>query len=155
MGRMVKTARQHVALPMTGHRKEMTQQGNLAKNLLPFFKREGEMEAPKVICLRLLLLISEQRTEYFILSTTLFSRRTLYHHHHQLNVPVVHLVEIVRENVQKMTDVASRRLDGANETVRKGSVGIMEHSVQVEAAMMALQLKSALVVSIVPHVRKR
>merc|ERR1719232_2075203 len=93
--------------------------------------------------------------EYFILSTTSFYRKIVYQHHHQLNAPVANLVEIVRESVQEMTDVASRRLDGANETVRKGSVGIMEHSVQAEAAMMmVLQLKFALVVSIVPHVRK-
>merc|ERR1711983_115856 len=82
-------------------------------------KRATEMEVAKVTCLTLLVLILEQRTAYFILSTTSFSRRTLYLHRH---APVVQAVEIVRESARPVVDVASRRLDGANEIVRKGLV---------------------------------
>merc|ERR1719420_2436377 len=98
----------------------MTPQVNLVKNPRPFSRRAEEMEAPKVTCLRLLVLILEQTTEFFILSTTSFSRKILYQHHHQLNVQGQKIADHARESARPMMDVASRRLDGANETVRKG-----------------------------------
>jgi len=150
---MDKIARQHVASLTTEHHKEMTPQVNLVKNPQPFFRRAKEMEAPKVICLRLLALILEQRTEFSILSTTSFSRKIPYLHHHQLNVQGQKIVDHARESARPMMDVVSRRLDGANETVRKGSVGIMEQSVKV--VMMMVKQKFALAVSIVLHVNKR
>merc|ERR1712095_255265 len=134
-----------------------TPQVNLVKNPRPFSRRAEEMEAPKVTCLRLLVLILEQTTEFFILSTTSFSRKILYQHHHRLNAPVVQAVEIVRESAQGMMDAASQRLDGANEIVRKGLVGIMEHFAQKTVMMMVMtsQQKYALAASIVLHVRQR
>merc|ERR1711982_163479 len=111
------------------------------------------MEAPKVTCLRLLVLILEQTTEFFILSTTSFSRNILYQHHHQLNVQGQKIADHARESARPMMDVASQRLDGANETVRKGLVGIMEQSVKV--VMMTVKRKFALAVSIVLHAKKR
>merc|ERR1739836_248640 len=52
---------------------------------------------------------------------------------------------------------ASQRLDGANEIVRKGLVGIMEHFAQKTVMMMVMtsQQKYALAASIVLHVRQR
>merc|ERR1719445_808957 len=90
----------------------------------------------------------------FILSTTSFSRRTLYLHRH---APVAQAVEIVRESARPVVDVASRRLDGANEIVRKGLVGITELFAQKTVMMMAMisQQKFALAVSIVLHVKQR
>merc|ERR1740121_364926 len=79
------------------------------------------------------------------------------HHHHlmmiklQVSAPVARLVENVRESVQIMMGVASQKLDGANETVRKGSP--MELPKDVQAAMIQLQ-KSVLVALIVPLVVK-
>merc|ERR1711884_50847 len=101
--------------------------------------------------------ILEQTTEFFILSTTSFSRKILYQHHHRLNAPVVQAVEIERESAQGMMDAASQRLDGANEIVRKGLVGIMEHFAQKTVMMMVMtsQQKYALAASIVLHVRQR
>jgi len=131
---MVKTPKQHVA-SRTDHHKETMRQERMEKNPLPYIKRAKEMEAPKVTCLRLLPLMFKQRTEYFILSTTSFFSQTLYLHHHQLNAQVVRLVENARESARIMKDVAFRRLDGANETVRKGLV-LMEF---VKVAMMILK----------------
>merc|ERR1711902_187731 len=88
------------------------------------------------------------------LSTTSFSRRTLYLHRH---APVVQAVEIVRESARPVVDVASRRLDGANEIVRKGLVGIMELFAQKTVMMMvtiSLQ-KFALAVIIALDASKR
>merc|ERR1712176_96266 len=85
------------------------------------------------------------------------SRKILYQHHHRLNALVVQAVETVRESAQGMMDAASLRLDGANEIVRKGLVGIMEHFAQKTVMMMAMinQQKYALAASIVLHVAQR
>merc|ERR1711982_244793 len=47
-----------------------------------------------------------------------------------VSVPVVQAVEIVRESAQGRMDVASRKLDGANVTAKKGLVRILEHFAQ-------------------------
>merc|ERR1711983_451836 len=81
-------------------------------------------------------------------------RSTVYAH---TNATVDYLVEIVRKSVQIMKGAASRRLDGANETARKGLVGITEHSAQKKVmtmAMISLQ-RFALVVLTVLHAKQR
>merc|ERR1711862_868867 len=70
---------------------------------------------------------------------------------------VVQAVEIVRESAQGRMDVASRKLDGANATVKRGLVRILEHFAQKTVMMMAMisLLKFALAVIIVLDASKR
>jgi|ERR1719343_141728 len=65
----------------------------------------------------------------------------------KINAVVAKLVENARENVKKMTAVAFRKLDGANETVKKGS------PMDVKVVMIRLQ-RYALALLTVFHVRK-
>merc|ERR1719410_1826125 len=64
-----------------------------------------------------------------------------------MNAVVVKVVENAKESVRIMMDVASRKWDGVNETVKKG------FPMDVKAVMIRLQ-RYASVVSIVHHVRK-
>merc|ERR1712241_1588464 len=70
-----------------------------------------------------------------------------------VSVPVVQAVEIVRESAQGRMDVASRKLDGANVTAKKGLVRILEHFAQ-KTVMISLQ-KFALAVIIALDASKR
>merc|ERR1711884_894317 len=71
------------------------------------------------------------------------------------SVPVVQAVEIVRESAQGRMDVASRKLDGANVTAKKGLVRILEHFAQKTVMMMISLQKFALAVIIALDARKR
>jgi len=70
---------------------------------------------------------------------------------HQVSAQAARLVENVRGSVQIMMGVASQKLDGANETVMKGSQKELPKHVQAE---MIQPRKFVLVVSIVTLVRK-
>merc|ERR1740121_1002604 len=83
------------------------------------------------------------------------------HHHHlmminHLSAPVARLVENARGNVRIMMGVASLKLDGANETVRKGSGTLIPAFVIKEQMMtkLANHQKIAAVVPIVSLVNK-
>merc|ERR1739836_219194 len=69
----------------------------------------------------------------------------------------VQAVEIVRESAQGRMDVASRKLDGANVTAKKGLVRIPEHFAQKTVMMMVTisPQKFALAVIIALDARKR
>merc|ERR1711897_34459 len=74
---------------------------------------------------------------------------------HQVSAQVVRLVENVRGNVQIMMGVASQKLDGANETVRKGSGTLIPAYVKAVVEMMINnQQNHAAVLLIVTLVRK-
>jgi len=74
---------------------------------------------------------------------------------HQVSAQVVRLVENVRVNVRIMMGVASQKLDGANETVRKGSGTLIPAYVKaVEEMMINNQQNHAAVLLIVTLVRK-
>merc|ERR1711933_325887 len=93
----------------------------------------------------------------FTSSTMLFYRRIpflvrmLMMIKHQVSAPVARLVESARMNVRIMMGVASQKLDGANETVRKGSGTLRPAYVKV-VEMMGQQ-KYAAVVLIVSLVK--
>merc|ERR1711933_11958 len=145
----VKGLKQLVVLVRVRH-KVMMPSLKMVKNLQQFTKRVTEMEVAKVTCLKLLVLIPERRTELFISSTWGFFRRipflgrmlTMIKHHllmmikHQVSAQVVRLVENVRVNVRIMMGVASQKLDGANETVRKGSGTLIPAYVKAVEEMM-------------------
>merc|ERR1711933_408770 len=93
----------------------------------------------------------------FTSSTMLFYRRIpflvrmLMMIKHQVSAPVARLVERARVNVRIMMGVASQKLDGANETVRKGSGTLRPAYVKV--VEMINQQKYAAVVLIVSLVK--
>merc|ERR1712176_905407 len=74
-----------------------------------------------------------------------------------VSAPVVQAVEIVRESARGRKDVASLRLDGANATVKRGLVKILEHFAQKTVMMMVMisLLKFALAVIIALDASKR
>jgi len=73
---------------------------------------------------------------------------------HQVSAQVVRLVENVRVNVRIMMGVASQKLDGANETVRKGSGTLIPAYVKaVEEMMINKKQKYAAVLLIVSLVK--
>merc|ERR1711897_35418 len=74
---------------------------------------------------------------------------------HQVSAQVVRLVESARMNVKIMMGVASQKLDGANETVRKGSGTLIPAYVKVvEEMMINNQQNHAAVLLIVTLVKK-
>merc|ERR1712157_383061 len=73
---------------------------------------------------------------------------------HQVSAQVVRLVENVRVNVRIMMGVASQKLDGANETVRKGLGTLIPAYVKVEEMMINNQQNHAAVHLIVTLVKK-
>merc|ERR1719517_26116 len=73
---------------------------------------------------------------------------------HQVSAQVVRLVENARVNVRIMMGVASQKLDGANETVRKGSGTLIPAYVKaVEEMMINKKQKYAAVLLIVSLVK--
>merc|ERR1719190_16513 len=73
---------------------------------------------------------------------------------HQVSAPVARLVENARVNVRIMMGVASQKLDGANETVRKGSGTLIPAYVKaVEEMMINKKQKYAAVLLIVSLVK--
>ena len=96
-----------------------------------------------------------QRIAFLVKMLTMIKHHLLMMIKHQVSEQVVRLVENVRVNVRIMMGVASQKLDGANETVRKGSGTLIPAYVKaVEEMMISNQQNHAVVLLIVTLVRK-
>merc|ERR1719188_2647046 len=70
---------------------------------------------------------------------------------HQVSAPVARNVDNARVNVRIMMGVASLKLDGANETVRKGS-GTLRLAFVIREQMMIKQANHQKIAAVVPIV---
>merc|ERR1711933_440551 len=96
-----------------------------------------------------------KRIAFLVRMLTMIKHHLLMMIKHQVSAQVVRLVENVRVNVRIMMGVASQKLDGANETVRKGSGTLIPAYVKaVEEMMINNQQNHAAVLLIVTLVRK-
>merc|ERR1711933_217099 len=96
-----------------------------------------------------------KRIAFLVRMLTMIKHHLLMMIKNQVSAQVVRLVENVRVNVRIMMGVASQKLDGANETVRKGSGTLIPAYVKaVEEMMINNRQNHAAVLLIVTLVRK-